>query len=68
MNGIPNLISVQDFAEQLSKNVPFGVNKIYAMVKEPGFPSVRLGGRYYVMVDKFNEWLEKKAYESGDEK
>lgn len=61
MNIIPNLMSVQDFADQMTKNVPIGANKIYRMVKEPGFPSVKLGGRYYVLVDKVNEWLEKKA-------
>ena len=61
MEHIQNLMSVQDFAEQMTKNVSIGTNKIYAMVKEPGFPSVRIGGRYYVLIDKVNEWLEQKA-------
>ena len=61
MSNIQNLISVQEFAEQISKNVPFGTNKIYAMVKEPGFPSIKIGGRYYVLVDKVNEWLEQQS-------
>ena len=61
MNNIQNLMSVQDFAEQMTKNVTMGVNKIYGMVKEPGFPSVKIGGRYYVLVDKVNDWLNKKA-------
>ncbi len=61
MNKIQDLMSVQEFAEQMTKNVAIGANKIYAMVKEPGFPSVKIGGRYYVLVDKVNEWLEKKA-------
>ena len=58
---IQNIISVQDFAEQMTKHVALGANKIYAMVKEPGFPSIKIGGRYYVLADKVNEWLEKKA-------
>ena len=62
MDNIHNLVSVQDFAEQISKNVSFGANKIYAMVKEPGFPSVKVGGRYYVLIDKVNEWLEQQNY------
>ncbi len=61
MEHIQDLMSVQEFAEQMTKNVAIGANKIYALVKEPGFPSVKLGGRYYVLVDKVNEWLEKKA-------
>ncbi len=68
MESIQNLVSVQEFAEQMTKHVNIGANKIYGMVREPGFPSVRIGGRYYVLIDKVNDWLEKKAYESGDEK
>ena len=61
MEFIQNLMSVQEFAEQMTKHVPFGSNKIYAMVREPGFPALKIGGRYYVLIDKVNEWLEKKA-------
>ena len=45
----------------VTKHVAIGTNKVYAMVKEPGFPSVKIGRRYYVLVDKVNDWLEKKA-------
>ena len=62
MDNIQNLVSVRKFAEQMSKNVAFGVNKIYEMVKEPGFPSVKVGSRYYVLIDKVNEWLEQQNY------
>ena len=58
---IQNLMSVQDFAEQMTKNVPMGANKIYALVKQPGFPSVKIGGRFYVLVDKVNDWLERQT-------
>ncbi len=61
MDTIQNLMSVQDFAEQMTKHVAIGSNKIYSMIKEPGFPSIKLGGRYYVLVDKVNDWLEKRA-------
>ena len=61
MNIVQNLMSVQDFAEQMTKNVAIGANKIYAMVKEPGFPSVKIGGRYYVLIDRVNDWLDNKA-------
>lgn len=62
MEHIQNLMSVQDFAEQMTKNVSIGTNKIYAMVKEPEFPSVKIGGRYYVLADKIDEWLEEQSH------
>ncbi|MBQ6382080.1 MAG: helix-turn-helix domain-containing protein [Clostridia bacterium] len=61
MEKIMDIMSVQEFAELMTKNVPMGQNKIYAMVREPGFPSIKIGSRYYVLTDKVNEWLEKKA-------
>ena len=45
----------------MTKNVAIGANKIYAMVKEPGFPSVKIGGRFYVLIDKVNDWLEEQS-------
>ena len=65
MDNIQNLMSVQDFAEQMTKNVAIGANKIYAMVKEPGFPSVKIGGRFYVLIDKVNDWLEEQSRKKG---
>ena len=62
MGSFPKMISVSDFAEQLSKNVAIGINKIYALIKEPGFPSVKLGCRFYVLADKVDEWLEQQSY------
>ena len=62
MKHIENLISVQEFAEQLSKSIAIGTNKVYALVKEPGFPSVKIGGRYYVLADKVDDWLEQQNY------
>ena len=61
MKFIQNLMSVQDFAEQMNESIGMGINKVYALVKEPGFPSVRIGGRFFVLVDKVNDWLDKKA-------
>ena len=65
MKSFQKLMSVSDFAEQMSKNVAIGTNKIYAMIKEPGFPSVKIGGRFYVLADKLDEWLEQQNYKKG---
>lgn len=62
MEHVQNLISVQTFYEQLKKNIPISMNKVYTLVKTPGFPSVRIGSRYYVMADKVDEWLEKQSH------
>ncbi len=62
MEHIQNLIPAQDFAEQLKKSIQIGTNKIYALMKEPGFPAVRIGSRYYVLADKVDEWLEQQSY------
>ena len=61
MEHIRNLISVQEFAKQITQSISIGANKIYTMVREPGFPSVKIGGRYYVFADKIDEWLEAQS-------
>ena len=60
MEQMHELISVQDFIEQISRSVPIGNGKLYALVKEPGFPAIKIGKRYYVMADKVNEWMESR--------
>ena len=65
MSNFQNLMSVQKFAEQMNKNIPIGLNKIYALVKEPGFPSVKIHGRYLILADKVDEWLEQQNYKKG---
>ena len=67
MEQFHELISVQEFIERMSQHVPIGTNKLYALVKEPGFPAIKIGKRYYVMADKVNEWMEKKTGEPGSE-
>ena len=61
MEQMHELISVQEFIDRISRSVPIGMNKLYALVKEPGFPAIRIGKRYYVIADKVNEWMEKRA-------
>ena len=61
MDSVQNLMSVQDFIEHMNKNVAIGQNKIYELVKQPGFPSVKIGQRYYVLIDQVNNWLEAQS-------
>ena len=36
---------------------------MYALMRCRTFPSIRIGGRYYVCVDKLEEWLDKATHE-----
>ena len=37
--------------------------KAYELVKEPGFPTIKVGTRILIPVEGFNEWLKKKYEE-----
>ena len=50
-------MSVQELAEQMGISLP----KAYELVKEPGFPSIRIGTRIIIPVDAFHEWLDKAS-------
>ena len=39
--------------------------KAYELVKQPGFPVLRIGTRILIPVDSFNTWLSRKA-EGGE--
>jgi|GEM_PF-3652477 len=38
-------------------------NAMYALMRCRTFPSIRIGGRYYVCADKLEEWLDKATRE-----
>ena len=46
-------MSVQELSAQLGISLP----KAYALVKQPGFPVIRVGTRILIPVDAFREWL-----------
>ena len=62
MNKFPQLMSVQKFIENLSEseNSFLGINKLYALIKRDDFPAIKIGGRYYILVDKFSDWLDQQ--------
>ena len=49
-------------AKELQKIFRCGKNRAYDLLRSPAFPSIRIGGRYYVTVSAVKEWL--KAYEN----
>ena len=54
---LPLMMSVQDIAEVL------GISKssAYVLVKEKGFPKIKIGARVGIPRDKFLEWIDKKT-------
>ena len=62
MNNLPNLVSIKDFSDMLntSTNSPIGEGAIYQLVKTPGFPALMIGNRYYILIDKVQDWMENQ--------
>jgi hypothetical protein len=53
----PQFQSVNDFAVTRG----FKKHSVYKMLKDPSFPAIRLGNKYYIDTLKFDEvWLPNK--------
>ncbi len=50
-------MSVQELARQMGISLP----KTYELVKEPGFPTIRIGTRILIPVEGFQTWLRTKS-------
>jgi len=46
-------MSVQELSAMLGISMP----KAYELVKQPGFPVIRVGARILIPIDAFKEWL-----------
>ena len=60
--GIPmkkSTMSVQELSSHMGISLP----KAYELVKEPGFPTIKVGTRILIPVEGFNEWLKRKYEE-----
>ena len=52
-----SVLSVQELARQMGISLP----KAYELVKEPGFPTIRIGTRILIPVEGFQTWLRTKS-------
>ena len=52
-----SVLSVQELAQQMGISLP----KAYELVKEPGFPTIRIGTRILIPTEGFRDWLRKKS-------
>lgn len=50
-------MSVQELAAQMGISLP----KAYELVKEPGFPTIRVGTRILIPVEAYREWLIRNS-------
>ncbi len=48
--------------QELSKVLHIGRDKAYALMKSEAFPSICLGGRYFVTEKALMEWLKQYEY------
>ncbi len=55
-----SLISPRQLYNRLNRDLdePIGLSTVYKLVKEKDFPSVKIGGRFYVIENKVEEWLQ----------
>ncbi len=52
-------MSVQELSAQMGISLP----KAYELVKNPGFPTLRIGTRILIPIDAYKAWLVRQATE-----
>lgn len=50
-------------AKEARDYLGISTSAMYALMRCRTFPSIRIGGRYYVCADKLEEWLDKATRE-----
>lgn len=50
-------MSVQELAAEMGISLP----KAYDLVKEPGFPTIRVGTRILIPTEAYREWLLRNS-------
>ena len=53
-------MSVQELSMQMGISLP----KAYELVKQPGFPSIRIGTRILIPIDAYQQWLMKQSFQN----
>jgi hypothetical protein len=54
-----NLISPKQLYNMLNESLdcPIGINRVYSLIHKRGFPSIKIGGKYYVFKDRVEGWF-----------
>ena len=59
----PDLVTLN--VKQVAKVLNISSNTAYELVKQPGFPSFRLGKRILTNREKLQEWLDRQTDPNG---
>lgn len=52
-----SLITLEETREILG----VGINRIYMLAKTPGFPSIKIGKKYYVNKNAIQHWIDEQT-------
>jgi len=52
-------------AEELAEKLGIGRNTAYALLRQKGFPTIRIGKRLIVPTLELNIWLQNQSKEGG---
>ncbi len=47
---------------ELQDTLKIGRDKAYSLMHSKSFPSIKIGGQYYVSEDELQKWLKQYAY------
>lgn len=48
--------------KELQSRLRIGRDKAYALMHAKNFPSIKMGGRYYIEEDELAKWLKRYTY------
>lgn len=51
-------------AKDLQAKLKIGRDRAYALMRSKGFPSIKLGGRYYVSEEALERWIKEYEYKT----
>lgn len=51
-------------AKDLQRILKVGRDRAYALMKAEGFPSTKIGGRYYVSEEALARWMRQYEYKT----
>lgn len=48
--------------KDLQKELNVGRDRAYGLMHAKGFPSIKIGGRYYVALEELQKWIQQYTY------
>lgn len=57
VNTLPKLINIKELCSYLDASE----KTAYILVRNRDFPSVKIGGKYRIIVDELPDWLDKQS-------